>query len=161
MSYDDWDAILDAVRATGSEHGITVAGWQDVPEGDAKQLFREAAEAYASSALVAFRTRQPAVCERCGGPLRAGEGDGNVCGPYTAGTPDCPDGGWSMWASRGGDGDPIPATALCGKHEGQRDSTALAMRAAVSADNWDGGPRREAGGVPDLACIVCGYTQGG
>jgi len=55
-------------------------------EADFARVSEMAAQGFTSGQLVseAEQARDEAGCEVCGGPVRAGEGDGNVCGPCTS-----------------------------------------------------------------------------
>jgi len=54
MSYDDWGGAIDAARDAGGAVGHVIAGWDDLPDGDAEQLLREAADAYLGAARAAL-----------------------------------------------------------------------------------------------------------
>jgi hypothetical protein len=56
VSYDNWDGAIDAARDAGGAVGHVIAGWADLPSGDAEQLLHEAASAYLGAALTALRT---------------------------------------------------------------------------------------------------------
>lgn len=59
---DDWTLVLRMAEHQGAALGLVVAGLlADVPEGDAGQLIREAADSFtvgATAALVAYREEQ-------------------------------------------------------------------------------------------------------